>query len=94
MLVGGEGGGDWTGGTMGRQLRARLLSVFGRQRLTSVIAKERGSDYERLAVLLESGQVVPAVDQVFPIGETAEAMGRLEAGMVRGKIAITMRLLR
>lgn len=60
VLVGGEGGGDWTGGTLGRQFRARLASIFGGHRLTSVIAKERASDYERLAVLLESGQVVPS----------------------------------
>src|SRR4030095_3365372 len=46
VLVGGEEGGDWTGGTIGRQLRARTLSLFVRQRLTSCIAKERGSDVE------------------------------------------------
>lgn len=90
VLVGGEGGGDWTGGTIGRQLRARLASIFGGQRLTSVIAKERASDYERLAVLLESGEVVPSVDRAYPIAETADAMRYLESGKVRGKVAITM----
>ena len=90
VLVGGEGGGDWTGGTIGRQLRARLRSLFGRQRLTSVLAKERGSDYERLAVLLEAGELVPSVDRAYPIAETAEAMRRLESGAVRGKVAITL----
>lgn len=90
VLVGGEGGGDWTGGTMGRQLRARLASLFSGQRLTSVIAKERASDYERLAVLLESGQVVPSVDRAYPLAETAEAMRQLESGKVRGKVAITV----
>ena len=54
VLVGGEQGGDWTGGTIGRQLRARLLSLFVPQRLTSCIAKERGSDAERLTELIES----------------------------------------
>ncbi|HEX5970261.1 MAG TPA: NAD(P)-dependent alcohol dehydrogenase [Intrasporangium sp.] len=90
VLVGGEGGGDWTGGTIGRQLRARLASIFGGQRLTSVIAKERASYYERLAVLLESGEVVPSVDRAYPIAETADAMRYLESGKVRGKVAITM----
>lgn len=90
VLVGGEGGGDWTGGTMGRQFRARLASLFSGQRLTSVIAKERASDYERLAVLLESGQVVPSVDRAYPMAETAEAMRHLESGKVRGKVAITV----
>ncbi len=90
VLVGGEGGGDWTGGTIGRQLRARLASTLGRQRLTSVIAKERASDYERLALLLESGQVVPCLDRAYPLAEAADAMRRLEAGSVRGKVAVTI----
>jgi NADPH:quinone reductase-like Zn-dependent oxidoreductase len=90
VLVGGEGGGDWTGGTMGRQLRARLASLFSRQRLTSVLARERGSDYERLAVLLEAGELVPSVDRAYPIAETADAMRQLESGTVRGKVAITV----
>ncbi|MDN5767614.1 MAG: NAD(P)-dependent alcohol dehydrogenase [Humibacillus sp.] len=90
VLVGGEGGGDWTGGTIGRQLRARLASIFSRQRLTGVIAKERGSDFDRLAELLESGQVVPSLDRAYPLAEASEAMRRLEAGTVRGKVAITV----
>ncbi len=90
VLVGGEGGGDWTGGTLGRQIRARLTSLFGRQRLTSVIAKERGSDYQRLAVLLESHQVIPALERAYPLAQAADAMRRLEAGTVRGKVAITV----
>lgn len=90
VLVGGEGGGDWTGGTLGRALRARLASLLSRQRLTSILAKERGPDYERLAVLLESGELVPSVDRAYPIAETAAAMRHLESGAVRGKVAITV----
>ena len=91
VLVGGEGGGDWTGGTMGRQLRARLSSAFSGQRLTSVIAQERGADYVRLAALLESGKVVPSLERAYPMAETVDAMRHLEAGRVRGKIAVTAR---
>ena len=90
VLVGGEGGGDWTGGTIGRQLRARLASLLSSQRLTSVIAKERASDYERLAVFLESGQVVPSVDRAYPLAEAADAVRYLESGKVRAKLAITV----
>jgi NADPH:quinone reductase-like Zn-dependent oxidoreductase len=91
VLVGGEGGGDWTGGTLSRQLRARLASLFSHQRLTSILAKERGSDYERLAVLIESGALVPSVDRAYPMAEAADAMRHLESGTVRGKVAITIR---
>ncbi|MBC9824190.1 NAD(P)-dependent alcohol dehydrogenase [Terrabacter sp. MAHUQ-38] len=90
VLVGGEGGGDWTGGTIGRQMRARLASLFSGQRLTSVIARERASDYEQLAVLVESGQLVPTLDRAYPIAQTADAMRDLESGRIRGKAAITV----
>lgn len=94
VLVGGEGGGDWTGGTLGRQLRARLASLFSGQRLTGLIAKERASDYERLAALLESGEVVPSVDRAYPIADAADAMRALESGTVRAKVVITVGPLR
>jgi len=93
VLVGGEEGGDWTGGTIGRQLRARTMSLFVRQRLTSCIARERGSDVERLTELIASGQVTPSIDRTYPLAEVPAAMRHLEAGQVRGKIAITTGLL-
>jgi NADPH:quinone reductase-like Zn-dependent oxidoreductase len=89
VLVGGEEGGDWTGGTIGRQLRARTMSLFVRQRLTSCIAKERGSDAARLAELIESDQVTPSIDRTYPLAEAPAGMRHLEAGLVRGKVAIT-----
>jgi NADPH:quinone reductase-like Zn-dependent oxidoreductase len=89
VLVGGEQGGDWTGGTIGRQLRARTVSLFARQRLTSCIAKERGSDVERLTELITNGQVIPSIDRSYPLAQAPKAMRQLEAGQVRGKIVIT-----
>ncbi|MBO0595764.1 NAD(P)-dependent alcohol dehydrogenase [Nesterenkonia sp. E16_7] len=89
VIVGGEGGGDWTGG-FGRSLRAPLFSRFLSQRLTMLASKERGSDLERLAEHLKSGTVTPRVDRTFPLAKVPEAMRRLEAGDVCGKIAITL----
>jgi NADPH:quinone reductase-like Zn-dependent oxidoreductase len=87
VILGGEQGGSWTGG-FGRQLRAPVLSLFVGQRLTMVASKERGSDLERLTPHLEAGAVVPPVDRTYPLDRVADAMGRLESGQVRGKIAI------
>lgn len=89
VLVGGEDGGDLTGG-MSRQLRAVMLSPFVGQRLVWLVAKERGEDLARLAELLEAGQVMPSVDRTYPLDQVAEAMRHLEAGQVRGKTAITV----
>lgn len=90
VLVGGEEGGDLTGGTIGRQLRARTLSLFGRQRLTSLLCKERASDLEKLADLIEAGKVTPSIDRTYPLTKAPEAMRHLEAGKARGKVAITI----
>jgi NADPH:quinone reductase-like Zn-dependent oxidoreductase len=89
VIVGGEEGGRWTGG-LGRSLRAPLVSLFVRQRLTMLASKERASDLERLTPLIESGQVTPSIDRTYPLDEVPEAMRRLEAGDVRGKIVITV----
>jgi NADPH:quinone reductase-like Zn-dependent oxidoreductase len=88
VLVGGEEGGSLTGG-MGRQLRAVVLSLFVRQRLTSVMCKERSADLERLTELIEAGKLTPSVDQAYPLDQVPEAMRHLAAGKARGKIAIT-----
>ncbi|MDI3210783.1 NAD(P)-dependent alcohol dehydrogenase [Arthrobacter sp. AL12] len=89
VIVGGEEGGSWTGG-FGRSLRAPLLSMFVRQRLTMLASQERASDLERLTSLIEAGEVTPSVDRTYALEEVAEAMRQLEAGDVRGKIAITI----
>jgi NADPH:quinone reductase-like Zn-dependent oxidoreductase len=89
VIVGGEDGGDITGG-FGRSMRAPLLSLFVRQRLLMLVAKERGADLEALTPLLESGQVAPALDSIFPLSKAPAAMAHLMAGKARGKIAISI----
>ncbi|WP_235500169.1 NAD(P)-dependent alcohol dehydrogenase [Arthrobacter sp. Leaf69] len=89
VIVGGEEGGKWTGG-FGRSLRAPFVSLFVRQRLTMLASKERASDLERLTPLLEAGQVTPSVERTYPLDEVRDAMRHLDAGHVRGKIAITV----
>ncbi|MGB6453349.1 MAG: NAD(P)-dependent alcohol dehydrogenase [Streptosporangiaceae bacterium] len=89
VLVGGEEGGRLTGG-MDRQLRSMALSLFVRQRLTTVMCKERAADLKRLTELIEAGKLMPSVDRVYPLDEVPEAMRHLAAGKARGKIAITV----
>jgi len=89
VIVGGEGGGRLTGG-FGRSLRAPLYSLFVRPRFAMIVA---GEDHERLGHLVqmvESGQLTPALDRAYPLEQAAEAMARLDAGEVCGKLAITV----
>jgi NADPH:quinone reductase-like Zn-dependent oxidoreductase len=88
-IVGGEEKGDVTGG-FGRQLRAMVLSLFVRQRLTMVAVKEHHADLEPLSRFIEAGQVAPAIDRTYRLAEVPDAVRHLEAGHVRGKIAITI----
>ena len=90
VFVGGEHGGDVTGGFFGRPLMAMALSLFVRQRFVMFLSKEHFADLERMAELIEAGQVVPPLDRVYPLHRAAEAMRELEAGRVRGKIAIAV----
>jgi NADPH:quinone reductase-like Zn-dependent oxidoreductase len=90
VIVGGEGGGRWTGG-IGRQVRAVLLSPFISQRLAMFISSEDHDHIERLARHLESGEVVPAVGRTYPLEQAPDAIADLEAGRTSGKSVIAVR---
>jgi NADPH:quinone reductase-like Zn-dependent oxidoreductase len=52
VIVGGENGGRWLGGT-DRQIRARLLSLFVRQQLGTFLNKENARDLHTLREMME-----------------------------------------
>ncbi len=89
VIVGGEDGGNLTGG-MNRSLRALALSAASKQRFAVFINKERASDLDRLTALIEAGQVTPSIDRTYPLDQVPDAMRHLAAGQVRGKVAITI----
>jgi len=87
VIVGGEGGGRFTGG-IDRQLGAMVLTLFVRQHLGTFIAKPNRTDLETLRALLEAGSVTPAVDRVIALAQVPDAIRDLIAGRVRGKLVI------
>lgn len=90
VLVGGESKGDVTGG-IGRSLRAPLVSLFVRQRLTMLVAKEQHEHLLPLTDLIDAGELRPVVDATYELDRAPEAMRHLEAGTVRGKVVIAVR---
>ena len=88
VIVGGEDGGRWIG--MDRQLRALALSPFVGQRLTMFGPKEHYAVLERLTELIENGQLVPVIEQTYPLSDMPDAMRHLQAGHARGKLVITV----
>ena len=87
VLVGGEGGGRWTGG-FDRQLRAALLSPFVHQRLRALMSSERREDLLVLKDLIEDGSVTPVIGRTFALAEARNAVGDAEEGHGRGKAVI------
>src|ERR687886_697784 len=84
VIVGGEGGGRWLGGT-DRQLRAMLLSPFVGQKLSTFINKENYKDMLVLKEFIESDKVTPVIDRTYPLAEVPEAIRYLAVGRAQGK---------
>jgi NADPH:quinone reductase-like Zn-dependent oxidoreductase len=89
VIVGGEGGGRWTGG-FERQLRAVLLSPFLPQRLRALMAVDRRADLLLLKDLIEAGKLAPVINRTFPLHEAREALSDADEGHGRGKNVITV----
>jgi NADPH:quinone reductase-like Zn-dependent oxidoreductase len=90
VIVGGDGGGNWTGGFFRGVLRAPLVSKFVGQKLLGLATKERAEDLRAVNELIEAGKVRPVVDRTYPLIEAADAVRYLEEGHPRGKIVITV----
>jgi NADPH:quinone reductase-like Zn-dependent oxidoreductase len=89
VIVGGETGGRWLGGT-DRQLRALAMSPFIGQKLTTFISAESGDDLLDLTRLIEAGRVTPVLDRTYPLSEVPKAIRYVEQGRARGKVVITV----
>lgn len=87
VIVGGEGGDRWLGGT-DRQLRALVMSRFVRHNLRSFIGVLSVEHLTGLKGLIEAGKVMPVIDRTYPLAETAEAIRHLTAGRALGKVVI------
>jgi NADPH:quinone reductase-like Zn-dependent oxidoreductase len=90
VLVGGEHGGGRVFGGFDRQFRAPLVSMFVKQRLRGLIAKERAEDLQTLTGLIESGVITPVIDRTYALAEAPDAIRYLAEGHAAGKVVITV----
>lgn len=90
VIVGGDGGGRWTGGFFRGVLRAPVVSLFVGQTLRGLSSKVKHEDLVTLGELIEAGKVTPLVDRTFPLSEAPEAIRYLESGHARGKIVVVV----
>jgi len=61
-----------------------------RQKLGTFIASENAADLVVLRDLAEAGQIEPAIDRTYPLGETAAAVTRVQDGHARGKVVVSV----
>ncbi len=90
VVVGGDGGGSWTGGFFRGPIRGPLLSLFVGQRLGGFVSKEKREDLQALRELIEAGKVTPVIDRTYPLIEAPEAIRYLERGHPGGKVVVTV----
>jgi NADPH:quinone reductase-like Zn-dependent oxidoreductase len=90
VIVGGDGGGRWTGGFFRGMLRAPLLSLFVGQRLDWLNSKVSVDDLQALNELIEAGKVTPVVGRTYLLPEAPEAIRHLATGHAGGKLVIAV----
>jgi NADPH:quinone reductase-like Zn-dependent oxidoreductase len=90
VIVGGDGGGNWTGGFFRGMLRAPIVSLFVGQRLRGLATKITQEDLAALGELVEAGTVTPVIDRTFPLIEAPDAIRYLAEGHPAGKIVVTV----
>jgi NADPH:quinone reductase-like Zn-dependent oxidoreductase len=76
------------GAILVRLVQARILSWFGRQRITMFLARVQHADLETLKELAESARLSPVIDRSFPLGEAAEAVRYVGTRGARGKVVL------
>jgi NADPH:quinone reductase-like Zn-dependent oxidoreductase len=90
VIVGGDGGGPWTGGFFRGMLRAPVVSLFVGQRLRGLNSKVKREDLVALSELIEAGTLAPVIDRTYPLIEAPDAIRYLEEGHAGGKVVITV----
>src|SRR5262245_47768656 len=89
VIVGGDGGGPWTGGFFRGMLGGPIVSIFVGQTLGWINAKATKEELQALSELIEAGKVTPVVDRTYDLVEAADAVRYLAEGHPAGKIVVT-----
>jgi NADPH:quinone reductase-like Zn-dependent oxidoreductase len=90
VIVGGDGGGNWTGGFFRGMLRGPLVSLFVGQRLRGLATKVTQEDLLAVKELVEAGSLTPVIDRTYPLIEASDAIRYLEEGHAGGKIVVSV----
>jgi len=87
--IGGDIPGNWIGPLLAA-LKPWLASLFRRQKMVAMLAKNQVSDLSFIAGLMTSRKVIPVIDRVYHLDEVPEAFRYIGEGHAKGKVVITM----
>jgi NADPH:quinone reductase-like Zn-dependent oxidoreductase len=76
---------------LGHVIRGGLASKMGSKKIGLMgTANSNKADLNVLRELLESGRIVPVIDQSYPFSQIADAIGHVETGRARGKVVVSI----
>ena len=78
-------------GPLGHIIKIRLAAVRASQKVLFFVAKFNRDDFMVMKDMIESGQVKPVVEKVYPLNRICEAMRHLGTGHAKGKIVVAIR---
>jgi NADPH:quinone reductase-like Zn-dependent oxidoreductase len=80
-------GGPWLG-SVGRILKARLLSPFVGHRLRPFLSLAKRPDLLALTQLIDRGEIAPVVGETYALADAGAAVAVAGSGHARGKIVV------
>ena len=89
VQISGDSSNRWVG-PLSRIVAGRLLSPFVTQTLTSFTVRPNRQDLEFIGTLIEAGEVVPVIDQNYPLADIHDAIRHVEAGHTAGKVVVSV----
>ena len=90
VIVNGGGSPGRVIGAVGSVLRAAVVNLFVRQKITLVPTTWSGDDMLAVAELVEAGTLRSVIDRTYPLIDTAAGLEHVEAGHARGKVVISV----
>jgi NADPH:quinone reductase-like Zn-dependent oxidoreductase len=82
-----------TGGSTAQMFQAMLLgpmmSMFGSNKMSNMLARPNQKDLAFIKELVEAGKVVPVIDRRYMLSKVPDALRYLEEGHAHGKRVIT-----
>lgn len=89
-VMGGAPGAKKSFGPLGQLVRLMAGAMFTKHKTKFFVAQFNRPDLATMTEMIESGKVVPRLEQTYDFEQLPQAMAKLGEGHVRGKLAVTV----